>query len=304
MTHFQQPQIPASPLVKRETDEELGARLRAWREACGWKPVDLASRLGVSDRTLRYWEKGEHHRLPAKYSVPLRALGFEIEQHGPGSGIRSQQQVVREAALVYEGEQAFRVFESSFLAVAPDAYVIWIINPARHALNESPTIEEQWASNLALGARYRVLWDLDEIERTDLTRFFRSVEEILKRVAELAAATGGRIEFHAVRTKAEPPALEAYSRLMEESELPSFRIRPPVDRGEIGEIERVLKGPGREDAMIVYTAPDGLSHMNMAVVESDAPGSQGKGRTRLFLLRPWDSADATAEILDRDSSIQ
>jgi transcriptional regulator with XRE-family HTH domain len=41
--------------------EEIGKRIAAGRDRKRWKQAELAERIGVSERTVRYWESGTTH---------------------------------------------------------------------------------------------------------------------------------------------------------------------------------------------------------------------------------------------------
>ncbi|WP_325062977.1 helix-turn-helix domain-containing protein [Kushneria phosphatilytica] len=60
---------------------ELGARIRSFREQAGLSKAALARRVGVSDVTISYWENGIIRRIGHSRLQPLaRALGCNITQ--------------------------------------------------------------------------------------------------------------------------------------------------------------------------------------------------------------------------------
>lgn len=47
------------PANKRRVDEQFGTSLKTLRNARGWTAKQLAEALGVSDDTIRKWERGD-----------------------------------------------------------------------------------------------------------------------------------------------------------------------------------------------------------------------------------------------------
>jgi transcriptional regulator with XRE-family HTH domain len=60
--------------------EPFGPRLATLREAAGYKQVELAAELGISQRMLAYYESPRAHPPPALLPALAKALGVSVEQ--------------------------------------------------------------------------------------------------------------------------------------------------------------------------------------------------------------------------------
>jgi transcriptional regulator with XRE-family HTH domain len=60
--------------------EHFGARLATLREAAGYKQVELAAELGISQRMLAYYESPRAHPPTALLPALAKALGVSVEQ--------------------------------------------------------------------------------------------------------------------------------------------------------------------------------------------------------------------------------
>jgi transcriptional regulator with XRE-family HTH domain len=60
--------------------EPFGPRLATLREAAGYKQVELAAELGISQRMLAYYESPRAHPPPALLPALANALGVSVEQ--------------------------------------------------------------------------------------------------------------------------------------------------------------------------------------------------------------------------------
>lgn len=64
---------------------DVGRRIRALREACGWSQVELAAKLGRTQTAISYWENGE--REPGLADLVALAAAFTVH---PGALLGSE----------------------------------------------------------------------------------------------------------------------------------------------------------------------------------------------------------------------
>jgi transcriptional regulator with XRE-family HTH domain len=68
------------PKRRAVTMEHFGARLATLRETAGYKQVELAAELGISQRMLAYYESPRAHPPTALLPALAKALGVSVEQ--------------------------------------------------------------------------------------------------------------------------------------------------------------------------------------------------------------------------------
>jgi transcriptional regulator with XRE-family HTH domain len=107
--------LAMAPHQGRTTDgEPLGTRLRAFRQAKGWRQVDLGASLGVTSTTVSRWERGRHrprrgdlHGLGRALDCPSDALRAAAPPRH-GRSVRSVDTAVRIARALADIAEKLR----------------------------------------------------------------------------------------------------------------------------------------------------------------------------------------------------
>lgn len=105
----------------------LGAHLEASRLQAGLRRLDLAHRLGVSEESIRLWERGavqpsEDHLVRL---IPILAIEGALWQDSPAPAPDEQTELARRLLQERQALGLTQAALASRLGVAPDTYVAW-----------------------------------------------------------------------------------------------------------------------------------------------------------------------------------
>ena len=114
----------------------LGAHLEAARQRAGMRRVDLALRLGVSEETIRLWERGAVQPTPERLArlIPVLAIEASFWQQEPASAGHADDDLPELARRLRTERTALGLTQAAVaerLGVAQATYAAWETGRAR-----------------------------------------------------------------------------------------------------------------------------------------------------------------------------